>query len=925
MKIRKPEPTWRRTALFTATLGISILLSGQVGHADQTTAATPAQQLVAQPAATQDNGTAQQAATVAAGQENPAPVTTQHQYGTADQPIEIVSGNLNEPKASAIKQQMHEVAVENGKEVSALSSGLDKSEVVGQQATDKHGELYADYLNNPQNWIGEDAPADLREQFDKLYSQKQELLKKMDACQQAIKQQQPVVNEKKKISDEKQQIADKWKEIIQDKKKSGKVSLEDELECQEKVNDWSTKNNEYLDELLKLSALKNELTSLTLSRSDLSQKISSLIEKKDYMPYVNKMIEARPEVANLRKEAQRLQDEAFDHYDRAKALKTKYGELQVELKKYSAEIYKVQKTVTRTIHVNIPGRADSNITQKVQVLGEEVRNNGQVTYKNWQPASWPKYTPAAYFGYTCDVNEIPAVALDEKTPNQTVMITYTAQAGLDNNYDHNDHGNYGWLDHYQLSGNQLQVSGWHATSDVKNKPYHYLIVFNNTTHSEVTRLMVSQTARPDIAVVHNVYGAGLAGFQTNLDLPAAVLQAGDSLSLISRYTDDQAGNGNATDYWFNLEMDQGNHGYLDVAQVQNGKLHVAGWHATNQVLGRNHHVLILFDASRSHEIARVNATNAERPDIAKIYPTVGNAALAGFVGDFDLAPELATDNLQIISRYSSDANANSDYVDYWSTPRRLTTDTSNQGWLDDVSVRDGQLHIAGWHATNLALGRRYHTIIVLNANTGHEIARQTTDQLIERDDLVWAFPNILTAQQSGINMTMQLTPEMVAQPIRIISRYSSTADANNDYVDYWFNPQSLVKDTGNYGNLEGFGARDGKIYASGWHATDRSLGRKYHYIIVFDATPGIGRELSRFNITDQEVSRPDVARAFPNVITAGNSGFNISFGNDPSFMEGHDLQIVSRWTDDPAGNGNPVDYWFKPVLIHQTFSKEHLI
>lgn len=459
------------------------------------------------------------------------------------------------------------------------------------------------------------------------------------------------------------------------------------------------------------------------------------------------------------------------------------------------EDYAVNKLITRTIHIVIPGQAPTDIKQVASCYAHQIRDGQKITYEEWQKDSWSwkAYTPKAYFGYNCDVTEVPAVTVYHDTPNQTITVTYTAQAGLDNNYDHNDHGNYAWLDHYQLSGDQLQVSGWHATSDVKNKPYHYLIVFDNTTHSEVTRLMVRQTARPDIAVVHNVYGAGLAGFQTNLDLPAAVLQAGDHLSLISRYTDDQAGNGDATDYWFDLQMDQGNHGYLDVAQVQNGKLHVAGWHATNQAFGRDHHVLILFDASRGHEIARVNATNAERPDIAKIYPTVGNATMAGFVGDFDLTPELVTDNLQIISRYSSDADANSDYVDFWSAPRRLTTDTSNQGWLDDVSVRDGQLHIVGWHAT------------------------------------------------------------------------------------------------------------------------DRSLGRKYHYIIIFDATPGIGHELRRFNITDQEVSRPDVAKAFPTIMTAGNSGFNISFANDPDFTEEHDLQIISRWTDDPAGNGNAVDYWFKPV------------
>ena len=61
------------------------------------------------------------------------------------------------------------------------------------------------------------------------------------------------------------------------------------------------------------------------------------------------------------------------------------------------------------------------------------------------------------------------------------------------------------------------------------------------------------------------------------------------------------------------------------------------------------------------------------------------------------------------------------------------------------------------------------------------------------------------------------------------------------------------------------------------------------------------------------MSRPDVAKAFPTIMTAGNSGFNISFANDPDFTEEHDLQIISRWTDDPAGNGNAVDYWFKPV------------
>ena len=909
----KTKLTWRQTALFTAALGASFLLNGQVGHADQTAAGQ--QQTVS----AQNNVAIQESvsAETARGTNSANTLSGKEQSPSAEPAIKIISGNLNEPKADAIKQQMHEVAVENNKEVNALSAGLDKSEAVDQQATDEYGKLYADALNNPQNYIDNDTPAELRERVQSIYKQKQETQKLINAQPQIIAENEQLVAKKQQIVDQKQQAYDQEKQLVDAKEASG-VSGSDllgyKLELESYANDLMGAANDLTRAQLKLNDAKSKLGDYKSTLFDLHCDMEDVVKKNE--GYFIKVIKSRPAVANLRKEAQRLCDEAFKHSDRAKALKAKYVELQKILAGYSAEIYKVCKTVTRTIQINFPGRGNNDVTQTAKVFGEEVRSNGQVNYRNWQSASWPEYTPATYFGYTCDVDRVPSVTVDHNTPNQTVTITYTAQPGLNSSYNHDDQGNYACLDHYQLNGTQLQVSGWHATSDVKNKPYHYLIVFDNTTNSEVIRRMVGQTARPDVAVAHNVYGAGLAGFQANLDLPTAILRSGDRLSLVSRYTDDQAGNGNGTDYWFGgLQIDQGNHGYLDIAQVQNGKLHVAGWHATNQAVGRDHHVLILFDASQGREIARLNATATARPDIAKIYPMISNAATAGFTADFALTPAMATDNLQVISRYSSDADANSDYVDFWSTPRRLTTDLSNQGWLDDVSVHDGQLHIAGWYATNLALGRQYHTIIILNANTGKEITRQTTDQLVQRHDLVQAFPNVLTAQQSGINVTMQLKPGMADQPIQIISRYSTTADANSDYVDYWFNPQRLVKDPGNYANLDGFGVRDGKIYASGWHASDRSLGRPYHYIIIFDATPGVNHELTRFNVTKHETSRLDVARAYPQLLTAQNSGFDISFANDPNFTNGHQLQIVSRWTDDPAGNGNAVDYWFKPLLI----------
>ncbi len=932
----KIKLTWRQTALFTAALGASFLLNGQVGHADQTAAGqqqtVSAQNNVAvqgsesaeaaqgtnsantlsgkeqspsaEPAQQNKNITIVQNATspiTSATKDNAGAMTSEtEQSASSDQPIEIISDDLNKEACEQHKKELQHWIAEYKYDQELTKRDSDEAIQVAGQIGALRYKMYRDYLRNPQNYDSTNAPAEV-----------QKLLHDLGQLRQKIATQQKAVDEEQQLVTKKQKTTDDWQRYVDEQEKKG-ASYQLQTKCLAKLNEY----------ILDLGAHQSKLANLKSELGTEQTKYSNLLwdgqNDKKYSSWIEPMLAKQPELAKLHAKVKTLLADSNRHDMHTIYDKNQIDGLRKVVASLSVENYAIYKLITRTIHIIVPGAAPINIKQVAKCSAHQIQDGKKITYEDWQKDSWSwkAYTPATYFGYTCDVDRVPSVTVDHNTPNQTVTITYTAQPGLNSSYNHDDQGNYACLDHYQLNGTQLQVSGWHATSDVKNKPYHYLIVFDNTTNSEVMRRMVGQTARPDVAVAHNVYGAGLAGFQANLDLPTAILRSGDRLSLVSRYTDDQSGNGNGTDYWFGgSQIDQGNHGYLDVVQVQNGKLHVAGWHATNQAVGRDHHVLILFDASQGREIARLNATAAARPDIAKIYPMISNAATAGFTADFALTPAMATDNLQVISRYSSDANANSDYVDFWSTPRRLTTDLSNQGWLDDVSIRDGQLHITGWHATNLALGRRYHTIIILNANTGKEIARQTTDQLVERTDLVRAFPNVLTAQQSGINVTMQLKPGMADQPIQIISRYSTTADANSDYVDYWFNPQRLVKDAGNYANLDGFGIRDGKIYASGWHASDRSLGRPYHYIIVFDATPGINRELMRFDVTKQEVSRPDVARAYPQLLTAQNAGFNISFANDPNFTNGHQLQIVSRWTDDPAGNGNAVDYWFKPRLI----------
>ena len=65
---------------------------------------------------------------------------------------------------------------------------------------------------------------------------------------------------------------------------------------------------------------------------------------------------------------------------------------------------------------------------------------------------------------------------------------------------------------------------------------------------------------------------------------------------------------------------------------------------------------------------------------------------------------------------------------------------TNTGYIDDLSVRDGKLHIAGWHATNSYDNKMHHFIILLDGNTKQELYR-TEVAGNYRQDVQNAYPN----------------------------------------------------------------------------------------------------------------------------------------------------------------------------------------
>ncbi|WP_191363360.1 KxYKxGKxW signal peptide domain-containing protein [Limosilactobacillus oris] len=500
------------------------------------------------------------------------------------------------------------------------------------------------------------------------------------------------------------------------------------------------------------------------------------------------------------------------------------------------------------------------------------------------------------------------------------------------------------LDGYHLSTNsrngdiQLNVAGWHAAGRSVTEGSHWLILFDNTTGSEIQRVKLSDAdnyvvSRPDVArAFPGIANSGQSGFDGTFDLSRTVL--GHNLSVIARYSDDAInGEGNRTDYWLavpRLVNSQVNAGWVDNYHAERGTdgtgidLVVSGWHVAGNSLAQPYHWVILYDNDTHREVVRMPVKDQAsdfygnphfatqpilRPDVARQYQNVLDSNRSGFEARFALLPSTSQHSLSIISRYSDDAvNGEGNRTDYWMPAMRL--DQGNHANLDNISLSGNQLHVSGWHATN-QLGADEHVVILYDATQHRELSRQIVGRLA-RPDVAKAFPTIYNAADSGFSAAFDFQPEMAHDQIQIVSRWTSAGSENSDYVDYWFAPQLLVSDQSNRANLDDFSLANGQLTATGWHASNQALGKQYHYVILFDQTTG--QELSR--VETLLVQRPDVARAFPTILNAGESGFNVNFAFDPAQLDGHRLAIVSRWTTDPAGNGNATDYWFAP----QTFT-----
>lgn len=494
------------------------------------------------------------------------------------------------------------------------------------------------------------------------------------------------------------------------------------------------------------------------------------------------------------------------------------------------------------------------------------------------------------------------------TQDNNSVATATEETKQQPSYDTNDHGNYAWMDSVKLNDNgQVQVSGWHATNDSANKPYHFIIAYDNTTKSEIGRVQVTNPAtRDDVQQAHNVYGANKSGFNVTFNINPDILANADSISFISRYSASAFGNSNYTDFWYApITFDKHNHASLDSVVVKDGQLQVAGWNATNQAANKKYHTIIVYDRTDNKVVGSQIVENVARPDVAKAYPNVVNADKSGFVASFDLSQLNLNHQLQIISRYGTNTAGNGTNVDYYFTP--ITNGNyTNQGYLDSFNISDGQrLNVAGWHADDISKLESNHFLILFDNTTNKQVAMVKPAQ-INRPDVAKVYQSVVTAGLSGFNASFDLTNFNLTpgHSYSVVSRYSTSNNGNGgdgQYTDYWFSPVTLNQQ--DY-YLDQVNMTNDGLHVAGWMASDYSKGRDNAYIIVLNNGKEIARQkLDLFN-------RADVANAKASIYNSVKSGFNTTVKFSPSLATGN-LQVLMRFSSDVNGNSDYADQYSK--------------
>lgn len=228
------------------------------------------------------------------------------------------------------------------------------------------------------------------------------------------------------------------------------------------------------------------------------------------------------------------------------------------------------------------------------------------------------------------------------------------------------------------------------------------------------------------------------------------------------------------------------------------------------------------------------------------------------------------------------------------------------GSLDSATFEGGNLKLSGWFTSNDSKGKPYAYVILTDEAVKHEFGRVKV-AVTDRPDVAKVYPDIFNSGHSGFNAVVKYSSAIAGQKVRVIFRYTDDPAGNGTATD--FSQVIDLSKSDAYLDLLSTITFTKKLRASGWFASDLSVGREHAWLILYDVDKK--QEVQRVAYTPSD--RPDVEKAQPAIYGAGKSGFVGEFDYGSSLV-GRNLQLIARYAKAKDGNSDYVDYWFPPFV-----------
>lgn len=143
------------------------------------------------------------------------------------------------------------------------------------------------------------------------------------------------------------------------------------------------------------------------------------------------------------------------------------------------------------------------------------------------------------------------------TGNLQIMMRFTDDARGNGNfsdqYTQFYTTNNGYTDHFDVKGNTIHLSGWHAATNAQGMNHQFIIVLDMNNHELYrTELKGGQKniSRNDVAQAYPWIGdANVSGYSVDIPLLSSMQHKG--LKIIHRYSSSTDGNSNYVDFWDN--------------------------------------------------------------------------------------------------------------------------------------------------------------------------------------------------------------------------------------------------------------------------------------------------------------------------------------------------------------------------------------